>query len=86
MTYRESLFASCRRWKELGWRDSLYVLTYPIKTWRCRLFGHKWGPEDRDYEPNTGCLLQAWHECQRKRCEGYQETWHYLGTKDTIYG
>jgi hypothetical protein len=66
------------RWaRDAGWQDTRWQLLYPIRTWRCRLFGHKWGPEDRDYEPNTGCLMQAWQECERSPCEGWRETYHY---------
>jgi hypothetical protein len=75
------------RWsRDAGLRDSWTVVAYPFKTWRCRLFGHDWGPEDREYEPNTGHLMQCWHECQRPRCEGYQETYHYLGANGKVYG
>lgn len=76
------------RWsRDAGWRDTRYVLLYPIKTWRCRLLGHKWGPERSEYEPNTGHLMETWHECQRPRCEGWQETYHYLSAgKGRVYG
>jgi hypothetical protein len=66
------------RWsRDAGWSDTWWQIAYPFRTWRCHLFGHKWGPEDRDYEPNTGYLLQAWQDCERPRCEGWRETYHY---------
>jgi hypothetical protein len=83
---RASLFAFLRWSRDAGWRDSLYFLWYPVKTWRCRLFGHSWGADESDYEPNTGAKMQSWHNCQRRGCKGYQETWHYLGIEHRVYG
>ena len=57
------------------------MLLYPIKTWRCRLFGHKWGPEQRDYDPNVDVLTESWRECERPGCEGWWETYNYLGAR-----
>ena len=75
------------RWsRDAGLRDAWWVVAYVFKTWRCRLTGHDWGPEENEYEPNTGYLMQTWHECVRPGCEGYQETYHYLGTKGQVYG
>lgn len=76
------------RWAhDAGWRDARYVLLYPIKTWRCRLFGHKWGAEKSDYEPNTGHLMEQWRECERPGCEGWWETYHYLsGGRQRVFG
>lgn len=68
------------RWsREAGWRDTWYVFSYPFKTWRCRLFGHKWGPERSDYDPNIGRLVESWRDCQRKGCEGWWETYNVFG-------
>lgn len=67
------------RWsREAGWRDAFYVLSYPVKTWRCRLFGHKWGPEKHGYDPNIGALMESWRVCERPGCDGWWETYHYL--------
>ena len=73
--------------KDAGWRDTLLVLLYPFKTWRCRLLGHKWGPEHHDYEPNVHALMESWRNCERDGCEGWWETYHYLaGGKQRVLG
>ena len=60
---------------------------YKLRTWRCRLFGHEWGPAEREYEENTGALMQEWHDCQRRGCEGWKETYHYTeGRVERIVG
>ena len=71
--------------RDAGWPDAWYLISYPFKTWRCRLFGHKWGPEKHDYE--IGVRTQSWRDCERKNCEGFWETYHYLaGGKDRVWG
>ena len=67
-------------------REFRMVWGYRLRTWRCRLFGHKWGEEECEYEENTHVKMQCWHDCVRRGCEGWQETYHYQGTKDDIYG
>jgi hypothetical protein len=68
------------RWsRDAGLRDTWYVLSYPLKTWRCRLFGHRWGPEQSDYDPNVGVCMESWRECQRSGCEGWWETFNVYG-------
>lgn len=67
------------RWsRDAGWQDTLGVLTYPFKTWRCRLFGHLWGPEESDYDPNIGAKLQSSRSCLRPHCCGWWETFNYM--------
>lgn len=67
------------RWsRDAGWDATWYVLTYRIRTLRCVLFGHAWGKEQADYDQNIGACMQRWHDCTRKRCEAYKETFHYL--------
>ena len=73
--------------RDAGWRDARYVIGYPLKTWRCRLFGHKWGPEHHDYDPNVGDRTESWRNCERKGCEGWWETYHYMaGGKQRVWG
>jgi len=68
------------RWsREAGWGDASYVLSYPFRTWRCRLFGHDWGPEKSDYDPNVGVRTESWRDCQRPRCAGWWETFNVYG-------
>lgn len=65
--------------KDAGPRDALYCILYPVRTWRCRLFGHKWGDEQHDYDPNIMARMESWRECQRPGCEGWWQTFHYMG-------
>ena len=75
------------RWSwDAGLRDTWYVVSYPFRTWRCRLCGHDWGPEQNEYEPNTYTLMETWHDCQRPGCEGYQQTYHYIGGDGGMWG
>ena len=68
------------RWaRDAGWRDALDVLLYPFVTWRCRLFGHKWGPEESTYDPNIDALLETSRSCERPRCSGWWETYNAFG-------
>lgn len=73
--------------RDAGWRETLHVLTYPIRTWRCRLFGHKWGPEQSDWDTNVGALMMSWRDCERDGCEGWWETYHHMaGGKQRVLG
>lgn len=70
--------ATPRWWRDASWQERWDVVSYPLKTWRCRLFGHAWGPEHHDYDPNIGAKLESWRECHRDGCEGWWETYHYM--------
>lgn len=66
------------RWsRDAGWADTRGVIAYPFRTWKCRLFGHRWGPEQHEYEENTGAHMSSWRDCERKNCCGWWETYHY---------
>ena len=82
MVAEVSIIAFVRWSRDAGWSDTWYVLSYPIKTWRCRLFGHKWGPEQSDWDPNVHVLMESWQECERANCEGWKETYHYLARSE----
>lgn len=71
------------RWsRDAGWADTWGVLIYPLRTWRCRLFGHDWGPEESDYDPNCFARIESWRSCQRPVCEGWWQTWHHAEPDD----
>jgi hypothetical protein len=67
---------------DAGWSDTWVVLSYPFRTWRCRLFGHDWGPEESDYDENIGARLSSSRSCQRNGCEGWLETYHHAEPAD----
>lgn len=71
------------RWsRDAGWEASWSVISYPFRTWRCRIFGHKWGPEFTDYEPNCFARMSSWRDCERPGCVGLWETWNYAEPDD----
>lgn len=56
-----------------------------IRTWRCRVFGHKWKAEESDYDHNIGARLQSWRDCER--CDAWRETYHHsVGEVDRVLG
>lgn len=66
------------RWsRDAGWSDTVWVLTYRMRTWRCVLFGHRWGDEQQDYEDAGYPIhVRTWRSCGRRPCEAYEEPWN----------
>lgn len=43
-----------------SWEESIW--SYRLSTWRCQVFGHRWGPEQQEYE-------DIYHVATRRYCE-----------------
>lgn len=75
--------ARCGEWREV-------VLGYwisELRRWRCHLFGHRFGPEEREYE-DAGYPVHAstWRTCQRKNCSAACEEWSVYGPARGVLG
>lgn len=67
------------RWKErlLGgpsWEESIWA--YRLSEWRCWLFGHKFGPEEKYYEDIGYPVHVSTHRDCVRGCGNYEEVWH----------
>ena len=54
-----------------SWEESLWA--YYLATWRCVLFGHKFGPAEEEYEDIYH--VGTYRVCERSACGFYEQTW-----------
>lgn len=51
-------------------------LALAVQAWRCLLYGHAWGAEQKQWEDaGYPVHVETWRECQRPECGAYELLW-----------